>query len=420
MKEFSRRVSQKIDKLSPLQIQNLVEGCYEQTEMFDSIFQSLPSGLIIVDENFCLIKINKAAERYLPFKINPEDSKSENLPVWNFIDDEEIAKFLQNAHENDKTNISEEYTVSTSGGAVRFIDVYLTPLVQNQNLDKNLIGSIIRIDDVTEKRNQEVLLHRMETLAGLTNVAASVAHEIKNPLGAISIHIQLMQKAIKKKREGDGLLPPPKYAEDYLDVVTQEIERLNKIVVDFLMAVRPISANLELVNPNKILTEFISFFTPEFTEKNIELESDLCGCDVRLLLDAKLFREVIVNLSQNAISAIEKKFGVDEDSEKRSRVHGKIRINSKIENDRYILTFSDDGCGMDEITSSRVFEPYFTTKSNGTGLGMAMSYKIIKEFSGDVSIDSAIGEGTTFKIELPVPQMEKKLLTFRENCSGEN
>ena len=411
MKEFSRRVSQKIDKLSPSQIQQLVEDCYSQTEIFGSIFQSLPTGLVIVDEDFCLIKINKAAERFLPFKSNPEETKKS--PVWNIIDDEDIASFLQNSFEADKSNISAEFTVSTAGGSVRFIDVYVSPLVQNQNQSKNLIGSIIRIDDVTEKRNQEVLLHRMETLAGLTNVAASVAHEIKNPLGAISIHIQLMQKALKKKRDGDGLLPPPKYAEDYLDVITQEIERLNKIVVDFLMAVRPISAKLELVNPNKILSEFISFFTPEFTEKHISLVSDLCDCDVRLLLDAKLFREVIVNLSQNSISAISKKFDDDE-----SRIKGKISIKSRVENDRYILTFADDGTGMDEETSSRVFEPYFTTKSNGTGLGMAMSYKIIKEFSGDISVSSLLGNGTTFTIMLPLPQIDKKLIEFKEESKS--
>ena len=422
MTEFSRRVSKKIDKLSPAQIQSLVEDGYAQIDMFDAIFQSLSTGLLIVDEHFCLLKINKAAERFLLFKSNPEDSKSESIPVWSLIDDEEISRFLKNAFEADKTNISDEFTVATSGGSVRFVDLYVTPLVKNLNQSKNLIGTIIRIDDVTEKRNQEVLLHRMETLAGLTNVAASVAHEIKNPLGAISIHIQLMQKAIKKKREGDGTLPPPKYAEDYLEVITQEIERLNKIVVDFLMAVRPISAKLELVNPNKILGEFISFFTPEFTEKHIKLDSDLCACEVRVLLDAKLFREVIVNLSQNAIFAIEKKFGVDEDSSESERVSGTIQIRSKIENDRYILTFKDDGIGMNEETLSRVFEPYFTTKSNGTGLGMAMSYKIIKEFSGDISVKSELGTGTTFTIELPVPQMEKKLLTFREDCTptGEN
>ena len=406
MTDFSRRVSEKIDKLSPAQIRRLVEDSYAQTEIFDSIFQSLPAGLIIVDEKFSVMKINKAAARYLPLKSGPDEACGR--PVWSLIADDDISRFLRGAYDDDRTNVSAEYTVETSGGSVRFVDVYVSPLVQNQL--KNLIGSIIRIDDVTEKRNQELLLHRMETLAGLTNVAASVAHEIKNPLGAISIHIQLMQKAIKKKREGDGLLPPAKYSEDYLDVITQEIERLNKIVVDFLMAVRPISARLELVDPNKILSEFISFFMPEFTEKNIGLDSELCGREVRLLIDPKLFREVIVNLSQNAIFAISKKFGDDD-----GRIRGKISIESRIENERYVLTFSDDGCGMDEQTLSRVFEPYFTTKSSGTGLGMAMSYKIIKEFFGDISVRSSPGKGTVFTISLPIPQTEKKLLTFRDN-----
>ncbi|MBR1536642.1 MAG: PAS domain-containing protein [Treponema sp.] len=411
MKEFSLRVSKKLDKLSPVQIQKIIEDTYSQNEMLDSIFESLVTGLIIVDKDFYLLKINKAAERLIPFKSYPQDSKSENTPIWNLIDYDEISDFLKNAHKNDKTNISNEYTITTNSGAVRFIDIYLTPLLQNQNKNQNLIGSIIRIEDVTEKRNQEILLHRMETLAGLTNVAASVAHEIKNPLGAISIHIQLMQKALKKKRESDGLLPPTKYAEDYLDVITQEIERLNKIVVDFLMAVRPISAKMELSSPNKILKEFISFFTPEFTEKHIELKSELCDCDVRVLLDAKLFREVIVNLSQNSISAIEKKFELNPEN-----LHGTIFVKSFIKNDKYILKFKDDGTGMDDFTVSKVFEPYFTTKSNGTGLGMAMSYKIIKEFSGDISVKSVLGEGTEFIITLPLPQIDKKLLEF--HCSS--
>ena len=153
---------------------------------------------------------------------------------------------------------------------------------------------------------------------------------------------------------------------------------------------------------------------PEFKEKHIQLDSELCGSDVRLLLDSKLFREVIVNLSQNAISAISKKFDDEE-----GRIKGRISIKSRIENERYILTFSDDGIGMDESTAARVFEPYFTTKSNGTGLGMAMSYKIIKEFSGDITVSSALGEGTVFTISLPVPQMERKLIEFKD-CSTQN
>ncbi|MDY2844321.1 MAG: ATP-binding protein [Treponema sp.] len=411
MQEFSKRVSQKLDKLSSAQIQRIIEDNCGKTELFSSIFQSLQSGLVIVDEKFLLININKAAERYLPLK-SSFDKFSDDEPVFNYIDDDEISKFLKDCLENGKTNVSSEYTVKTSGGSVRFIDIFVTPLVQGQSNDQTLLGSIIRIEDVTERKQQEILLHRMETLAGLTNIAASVAHEIKNPLGAISIHIQLIQKMVKKKRDFDGKLPDPKFLENYLDVINQEIENLNKIVVDFLMAVRPISANLELVNPDKLLKSIFDFFGPELKSKKIKTEISLNKEDLRILIDQKLFREIIVNLATNSVSAIESKNEADMDLSK--DYAGIISVKTSVKDDKYTILFSDNGCGMSEETVSRIFEPYFTTKANGTGLGMAMSYKIIKEFSGDIAVESKLGEGSSFKITLPVPQKDKRLLTFKE------
>ena len=411
MQEFSKRVSQKLDKLSSAQIQRIIEDNCGKTELFSSIFQSLQSGLVIVDEKFLLININKAAERYLPLK-SSFDKFSDDEPVYNYIDDDEISKFLKDCFENGKTNVSSEYTVKTSGGSVRFIDIFVTPLVQGQTNDQTLLGSIIRIEDVTERKQQEILLHRMETLAGLTNIAASVAHEIKNPLGAISIHIQLIQKMIKKKRDFDGKLPEPKFLENYLDVINQEIENLNKIVVDFLMAVRPISANLELVNPDKLLKSIFDFFGPELKSKKIRTEIRLNKEDLRILIDQKLFREIIVNLATNSVSAIESKNEANLDLTK--DYAGMISVKTSVKDDKYTILFSDNGCGMGEETVSRIFEPYFTTKANGTGLGMAMSYKIIKEFSGDIAVESKLGEGSLFKITLPVPQKDKRLLTFKE------
>ena len=412
MQDFSKRVSEKLDKLSLAQLHRLIQDFCGKNELFSSIFQSLQSGLLIVDENYLLININKAAERYLPLKSSFEKNSDEE-PVYNYIDDDEISKFLKDCHENSRTNVSSEYTVKTSGGQARFIDIYVTPLVQGKSSDGNqtLLGSIIRIEDVTEKKNQEILLHRMETLAGLTNIAASVAYEIKNPLGAISIHIQLIQKAVKKKRDFDGKLPDPKFLENYLDVINQEIDNLNKIVVDFLMAVRPISANLELVNPDKLLKATFDFFKPELESKKIKTEISLNKKDVRLLIDQKLFREVIVNLATNSVQAIESK--QEENVDLTQKYSGIISLKTRIKDDKYIISFSDNGCGMDEKTLSRIFEPYYTTKANGTGLGMAMSYKIIKEFSGDIQVDSKKGGGCLFTITLPVPQKDRRLLTFK-------
>ncbi len=416
MQEFSKRASQKISKLSESQIQSLVTELSDSNQLLLSILGSLSTGLIIVDKEWHLLEINKAALRYIPFKLSPEEIKSEGKAVFEYIEDPDISKFLHCSCCENKTNCSQEYTLSTSGGTIRFVDISILPLVKKQEL----VGNIVTIDDVTEKRNQEILLHRMETLAGLTNVAAGVAHEIKNPLGAISIHIQLIQKAIKRARSKDNQIPDKKFVEDYLDVVTKEIDRLNKIVVDFLMAVRPISATLELVNPNTLLEQFVSFFTPEFHDKHIQVVSRLCDNPPRILLDSKLFREVIVNLAQNALSAITERFPDCSSNLPFASCTGRLTIKTEVKDDNFILHFSDNGIGMDEKTVSRIFEPYFTTKANGTGLGMAMVYKIIKEFSGDIQVKSTQGEGTTFKIILPVPQKDRRLLTFKSSHSSED
>lgn len=425
MKDFVKKVSKKISKLSEAQLTSLFESLNSENEALASIIESLSSGLVIVDEKYALMQRNKAAERLLPFKVRQSfsEQKFESSPVWSFIDDDAISSFLKACADEQKTNVSEDFSIAKDGG-VKFLTLTILPFVkkiwqeESDVLDTKIVGYIITVDDITQKRQQEILLHRMESLTSLTNLAASVAHEIKNPLGAISIHIQLLQKAVKKAREGDGLLPKEKFMEDYLSVVNEEIDNLNKIVLDFLFAVRPVQAVMVLCEPDSLIEKFASFFKPEFEDKNVSLELNLCKTSAKLLLDEKLFREVIVNIVQNALSAITQRFskiGSKNDSEISDFAHGTLIIESCVKNDWYYLTFADNGCGMDRETASRIFEPYYTTKADGTGLGLTTVYKIIKEFRGDIDVKSVLGHGSVFTIKLPVPQKGVKLIELKEN-----
>ena len=397
MKALVKRLSNKISKLSPDQVQNVFTQLVEENESLLSVFESLSTGLFICDKNWKLLQSNKAGERYLPltsryYELKQQDSGFDD-EVWNFVDDEDISNFLQQASKEKKINISEEFVTKTPAGAARFLNISLMPLVHN----KQLSGSIIKIDDVTEKRNQETLLHRMESLAGLTNLAASVAHEIKNPLGSISIYIQLLQKAVNKSRNSDEKLPEKKFLENYIEIINQEIDRLNNIIVDFLFAVRPISAELIPENPVKLLNSYVDFFTPELEEKNIKLKTAFLENSPKILLDEKLFKQVLINLVQNAIVAMPD--------------GGELFFSTRITGDKYLISVADTGIGMNSETASRIFEPYFTTKVTGTGLGLTMVYKVIKEFGGDIEVESYEGKGTIFTISLPIPQREKHLLT---------
>ena len=397
MKALVKRLSNKISKLSPDQVQNVFTQLVEENESLLSVFESLSTGLFICDKNWKLLQSNKAGERYLPLTSRYYELKQQDFnfddEVWNFVDDEDISNFLQQASKEKKINISEEFVTKTPAGAARFLNISLMPLVKN----KQLSGSIIKIDDITEKRNQETLLHRMESLAGLTNLAASVAHEIKNPLGSISIYIQLLQKAVNKSRNSDEKLPEKKFLENYLEIINQEIDRLNNIIVDFLFAVRPISAELIPENPVKLLNSYVEFFKPELEEKNIKLKTAFLENSPKILLDEKLFKQVLINLVQNAIVAMPD--------------GGELFFSTRITGDKYLISVADTGIGMNSETASRIFEPYFTTKVTGTGLGLTMVYKVIKEFGGDIEVESYEGKGTIFTISLPIPQREKHLLT---------
>ncbi len=420
MKDFVKKASQKISKLSDEQLGQLIEDLNEENSTYDAILESLSTGLIILTSDWKILQINKAAERLLPFYMRPSEKEAEE--VWSYIAVEDIAVFLKTCAQEQKSNVSEEFSFQVSE-KTHFVTISILPLVTKKRGDKSIqtkiVGSIITIEDNTEKRQQEILLHRMESLASLTNLAASVAHEIKNPLGAISIHIQLLQKAVKKSREGNGKLPQKKFMEDYLAVINEEIDNLNKVILDFLFAVRPVQATMGLCNVDSLIEKTANFFLPEFESKSVSLTLHLCHTESRLLIDEKLFRDVIINILQNSLSAIETRYPPRKikENEKPNVCHGltcgSLVIESGVKNERYILTIADNGCGMDEETLKRIFEPYYTTKANGTGLGMTMCYKIIKEFQGDIDVQSVLGHGTVFTIQLPIPQKDKKLLVSK-------
>ena len=414
---FNKTVSQRLDKLSSAQIQRVFSNLSAERDLLLSIIDSVPTGIVIVDKNFRLLFANKGAERRLPISTRMEEILDGGKKLFEHISDFEIKAFLKNCYEKNLSNVSGEFSVKTSGDTVRFMTIAISPFVSSGELS----GSVILVRDITEKRNQEILLRQMESLSSLTNLAASVAHEIKNPLGAISIHIQLLQKAIRVARSGEGVLPDEKFVEKYLDVVNEEIDNLNEIVVNFLFAVRPVKANLELANPNSILEKIVEFFTPEFNGKKIEVKTEFCENAPRVLLDPKLFREAIINIAQNSIAAIEEKFNNTIISGTENSVMespgGVFVVRTASENDKFFILINDNGNGMSKKTLEHIFEPYYTTKASGTGLGMTTVYKIIKEFSGDIRVESREGEGTAFAITLPVPQTQTRLLPYKKNRS---
>lgn len=405
MSRYVERVIDMLPKLSSEEVKRVLMEVVSENSMLDSLIESFSTGLILVDKKWHILQINKAAKRIL--RISFDDEKNEDELIFNVIEEnEEISSWLKNIADAQKTNVREEFSTSCSDGSVRFLAVSVFSFVQKTEIS----GTIVKIEDITQLKAKAVLDRRLENMEGLTNLAAGMAHEIKNPLGAISIHIQLVQKAISKKREGDGTLPEKKFLEDHIDIVNDEIAKLNDLVMDFLFAVRPVNAKLTLSDPDEILSGICDFISPEFNKSHVLIKMELSKEKQRIMIDEKLFRQVIINIAQNAFYAVKAKFAECSEENDSDDMPGLVTVETSVIKDNFVVSISDNGIGMDSDTLGRIFEPYFTTKANGTGLGMTMSYKIIKEFGGDIQVKSEKGKGTVFLISLPVPQTETKLL----------
>lgn len=384
MRKFIERALDKLHKLDTDQIHDLICTLASENERIEVVFDSLNDGVVVADEEHNVILVNKAAERLLPMTTTDTAEK----PIWEIIGDSDIAEFVHSTLDNKESVMDEEFTIEQHG-ITRILTCSILPLVRSGHIE----GNILHAEDVTERRSKEARLRRAESLASLTTLAAGVAHEIKNPLGSIGIHVQLIQKALNDIENMDR-----EKVQEYLGVVNEEVERLNQIVVDFLFAARPMDIQLRENKLNEVLQEILDFVRHELEQYNIELVAELGNDLPRVQLDEKYFKQAAMNLIKNAMGAMPD--------------GGTLRVQTLRQGDQVLLKITDTGEGMSEEVQEKIFEPYFTTKDTGSGIGLTMVYKIVKEHSGEINVISHEGKGTTVTLSFPIPQKEQHLLSW--------
>ena len=267
---------------------------------------------------------------------------------------------------------------------------YSTSLLQDS--EGNLLGAVEVFFDLSKIKKLEEEIARVRTLAALGEMAATVAHEVKNPLGGISGFADLLNRDIE---EGD----PRK---NYVRKVIEGVDILNRIVMNLLDYTRSIKLDLRPIDFVKFLDEVVGFFEMDILreKKNIKIErfypSEKCNC----LLDGEKFKQVVLNLLYNASQALPDGglIQLSAGHETRSRDN---RIPSSAVEQMLCLRIKDNGIGMSEEVKNKLFTPFFTTKEKGTGLGLSTVKKIVQAHKGEIKVDSKLGKGTTVTIFIP-------------------
>ncbi len=222
-------------------------------------------------------------------------------------------------------------------------------------------------------------------MESIGTLAAGIAHEVGNPLASISALVQVAQRSTEDV-----------FIKEKLNLVKSQVTRISKIIRDLVDFSRPSNFELQRVNINECLKEAVEITKVGTKAKTIAFDVKLSDDIPNLPLVADQLEQVFVNILLNAVDAINE---IDDDKKEK-----RISIESALFKDETILTFTDTGSGISEENLTKIFEPFFTTKSQGrgTGLGLWVSYGIIKSFQGKLEVQSSKGIGTTFTIKLPV------------------
>ena len=384
MNQFFEKFLQNFDNIANTEKKRLFERLSILCTSQNIIIENLEEGIIAINTDGIIQGINKKASFLFSIPRNSEDTLLET-----YLMNTEIGKTIL---ELIKSKDNEDRIIKDDKNK-RILQITILPLGEKGKI----IGTLIKALDITESYENSQKLKRAEQLAALTTLAAGVAHEIKNPLGSISIYIQLIEKIIKSNIDKNF-----KFYEDineYTNIIKEEISRLEDTINSFLFSVRKLELELKNENINKLILDTISFLKYEIENNNINIEVKFDIENLILKIDEKYIKQSLINIIQNSIDSI-----IESRKEKRN-----ILIKLKVLENNAIINIKDTGKGIEKDKLSKIFEPYFTTKRSGTGLGLTNVARIIEAHNGNINIENT-KDGVSVIITLPLIQENQKFL----------
>ena len=398
---FLEKLIERLGRIGPEEVQNYFLRLAQEKGFLETVFNAIQEGIIVTDSNGRITYLNDAACEL--FGLEAADAMGKQL-------NERIRGLDWESLTQSAGPVSHDMEVFYPQN--RFINFYIVPLVmESRNSvseidDSGLsglpipataeqVGHVMILRDITKSRRTAQQTIESERLNALTLLAAGVAHEIGNPLNSLHIHLQLMERSVQKPHgEAKAEL------QQSIDIARSEVNRLDSIVTQFLRAIRPSRPQLHPENLNTIIEEAVRFFTPEIQDRDIVVEQELRSDLPLLQLDRDQMKQAFYNVIKNGLEAM--------------KPHGTLHIRTDVDDTHVSVSFVDTGSGMSAGNLSRVFEPYFTTKPSGTGLGLLIVRRIVREHGGELSIESAEGEGLTLTIRLPYIERRIRMLEAGE------
>lgn len=359
----------------------------------ESIIQSMGSGLITIDLNRNITSFNNGAEELLHFSADEVLGR----PLEEVFPSESCHQLMQIIDDPERGLLNREMQLATKDGAPVYVGFTVTPRYDSQ---KRQVGSIISFRDITQIKQMQVEVQRMDRLASMGVLASGIAHEIRNPLAGIKTIAQTLEEEIE--------VHDPR--REYVSRIVRQVNRMDDLLRTIFSYAKPREPQRKLHRLQEIIQEVSALLSNRMRAQSVVFRETYPPDLPRLFVDFHQIQQVFVNLFLNALDAMPR--GGDLKLESRSKITTIQRVDRRgrpfpvhPKSARYVeVLVSDTGAGIRPENLPSIFNPFFTTKPQGAGLGLAIVYRIITEHQGDIQVESVVDQGTTFKLLLPAEE----------------
>lgn len=374
----------RLDRLDASGLRTLAYKLARERALLETVFNTLHEGVLVITADGEIDYANDAGARLIGYRNEPGQEKT----LWRLVPG------LRASLEGDGGAQSAKQPVVTrefelTYPAHRVVRLYQVPFSEGESGAPRF--AIILSDITNEKRSTEELIEN-EKISSILLLAAGVAHELGNPLNSLTIHLQLIERKLRKlkgSKESDSLAESIRICQD-------EVTRLDGIIRNFLEAIRPRPPDLAEVNVGEIIEDVLRFQDKELADRGLVVGADLPASIPVIMADRNQLKQVFFNLIKNAMEAM--------------TTGGKLAIRVRADDDSVYIRIADTGVGIKTEDLSRLFSPYHTTKSGGHGLGLMIVQRIMRDHGGHVGIESKEGVGTVVTLQFPQRHRRVKML----------
>jgi signal transduction histidine kinase len=364
--------SNKIERLGR-RMRNVEEVFSALKEGLDQIMTNLQDGMVLFTRDARAVLVSDSVERFLG--LPRRDILGAELHEI-FSKDTRLGGLIRESFDAHMVLVQEEIITDTG----RHVEISLDFIHDEMGSDPQAsLGALLTVHDLESVREIESELELSRRLAAIGRLTAGVGHEVKNPINAIVVHLELMRNKLGASDGG---------AVRHLDVISSEIQRLDRVVETLVDFSRPVELQLREQDLRRVVSAVLALASAEFETRNVYVESDLPDCPVTVKVDGDLVKQALLNVVLNAAQAMTEGGALE------------VRL---IEDGRMaLLSIHDNGPGIPAEIRDKIFDLYFTTKKGGSGIGLAMTYRIVQIHSGSVEVESGPTAGTTFTLSFPL------------------